>query len=208
MDDALLRYWKRMQPLLDLPYEVAGRARWTRRGDIVADHIRGGDTAHVAPDVVEAVRAEPAPFFFHTHPAAAGETALWPSPEDLVSSMELLSAYPDAADLVLTARGVIAIAPVDGARPVRTDARSQMRLYNDVCGVRRDANGYFEFPGRTWTWTALTDHVRTKYGWDMRYVTRNGETGPSEPLHMQARDHFWEGLHAFVNARAHESERS
>ena len=116
-----------------------------------------------------------------------------------------LAARPDAAELVLTAAGVVAVAAADRARVRDADARDWYWLYRELCGVRAargGAAGRLAFPGgRAWTWAALAARLRAGYGLDARYVVAPGAPLPPPRRWMRARRAAWDALYGAVRAR-------
>lgn len=201
--DALFRFWRSMRPVLAFPYELAGRARWTEEGVIAADHIQTDSTTAgsfaISGRVVEEIQSQAAPYYFHTHPTKGGPSAVWPSPEDIVSWVPLFDRRPDAMDLIVTPAGLVC-ATQESPPHTPTDVGTQMRLYRELCGVSQGSDGFLEFPGRVWSWDELRNHLHAEYGWDVRYISRYPL--PSEPIPMQARDDFWGDLYRLTRRRS------
>lgn len=172
-----------LAPLTKAPHEYAGRFTVVGGAPVVTE-LRPGDADHIPPEVAWDVAERAADYEFHTHPAAYGPPADYPSAEDLVEDSSKL-ALGFLGSVIVTPAGVIRVTRTGPAPPLATREQSrehaleQRRLYVETTSAGRPI-GFAELAA-----------IAARHGLLVEYV--HG-TPPTAPCLYDANETWLRGL--------------
>jgi hypothetical protein len=181
--DTWRELFESLVPLTKAPREYAGRFTVVDGGRPVIHELRPGDEDRIPPEVSWEIAGRAADYEFHTHPAAYGTPAEYPSAEDLAEAMSKL-AMGFRGSAIVTPAGVIRIAAA--ATPETPLEHAQRRLYTALAGA-----------GPV-TFSAMAA-IASGCGLRVEYVSG---APPAAPLVYDANDAWLSGLDAHIEALA------